>query len=174
MNVILVEFTGLYVSELRGLLSVQLQEELTLFDNPTLLNHLHTSEATLNRMIDFWQHEKNIQVWLAKVGPHVIGFSAGQLKPDIYNNCDVITGEILAIYVEVNSRHKGVGTLLMTKAEQWMQQCGAHAANVSWLEGNSASQALYRTKGYTPVYATGRKIFEKQEGIGSVGSRLKG
>jgi len=164
LSVALVEFTSLDVSALRGLLRVQLQEELALFERSQLLNHLHTSDATLNRMINYWQQEKNIRVWLAKEGQRVIGFSAGQLKADIYNNCDVITGELLAIYVEVDFRNNGVGNLLMTKAEQWMLQHGAHAANVSWLEGNSASQALYQKKGYTPVYVTGRKIFEAEDG----------
>ncbi|MFL0799523.1 MAG: GNAT family N-acetyltransferase [Agarilytica sp.] len=140
------------------LLRQQLEEEKTLFEQPSLLTHLHTSDETIQRLVDHWQVEPSVSVFVAVCNQSIWAFLAAQLKNDIYNNQDVISGEVLAVFVSPSQRKKGLGTALLSHAESWFKANKAYAVNVSWLKGNDPSSSLYKKFGFEPVYSTGRKI----------------
>ncbi len=146
------------LSEVQQLLRQQLEEELALFEKPRLLTHLHTSDETIQRLVDFWQTEPNLSVFVVINNGSVCAFLAGQLKNDIYNNQDVVSGEVLAVFVSKACRKQGLGTSLLNHAQSWFKAHDAYAVNVSWLQGNDPSSSLYRKFGFEPVYTTGRKI----------------
>ena len=153
-------FHNTHTSALHALLRAQLEEERALFYKPSLLTHDVTSDETITRLLDFWQENPAIAIFVAtdnSSSAKAYAFIAAQIKNDIYNNEDVLSGEILAVYVAENSRNCGVGQALLNRAEEWFTQNGVYAVNVSWLHGNAASQALYQRLGFEPVYATGRK-----------------
>lgn len=149
--------------QLSILLRQQLEEELALFEKPYLLTHFKTSDDTIARLAQFWESEANIEVFCVTADKQIEGFVAAQLKPDIYNDQDVISGEILAIYVAKNHRGKGLGSALLKQAEKWFSHHSAYSINVSWLNGNRASQKLYENFGFAPVYTTGRKILNETD-----------
>ncbi len=146
------------LSEVQQLLRQQLEEELALFEKPSLLTHLHTSDETIQRLVNFWQNEPNLSVFVVTCNGSVCAFLAGQLKNDIYNNQDVVSGEVLAVFVSKACRNKGLGTSLLNHAQSWFKEREAYAVNVSWLQGNDPSSSLYQKFGFEPVYTTGRKI----------------
>lgn len=143
---------------LHPLLRQQLEEELSLFQRPSLLTHLHTSDQTIQRLIDFWCGESSVHILVAMQNEIILGFIAAQLKNDIYNNQDVLSGEVLALYVSQDHRQQGLGTKMLEQAELWFKQSGAYAVNVSWLLGNDPSRSLYQKFGFEAVYCTGRKL----------------
>ncbi len=146
------------LTEVQQLLRQQLEEELALFEKPNLLTHLHTSDDTIKRLVSHWEAEPNVSVFVVTTIGRVCAFLSGQLKNDIYNNRDVVSGEVLAVFVAKAYRKQGYGTALLGQAQSWFKTRGAHAVNVSWLNGNDPSSALYRKFGFEPVYTTGRKI----------------
>ncbi|MFL0802675.1 MAG: GNAT family N-acetyltransferase [Agarilytica sp.] len=150
------------LTEVQQLLRQQLEEELALFEKPSLLTHLHTSDETIQRLVDYWQAEPNVSVFVVTRNHHVCAFLAGQLKNDIYNNQDVVSGEVLAVFVAKAYRNQGLGTSLLDHAQSWFKAHDAYSVNVSWLKGNDPSGSLYRKFGFEPVYTTGRKILGAQ------------
>ncbi len=160
-QIIISQLSSLHAKAVHHLLRQQLEEELVLFQRPTLLTHLKTSDETIQRLIDFWCNESSVSVFVAVKGEHVLGFISAQIKNDIYNNQDVLSGEILALYVAKEQRHKGLGTEMLTCAESWLLEQGVYAINVSWLMGNDPSRGLYKKFGFEPVYSTGRKLTVK-------------
>lgn len=153
--------SALHHKSVHHLLRQQLEEELVLFQRPTLLTHLQTSDETIQRLIDFWCNKSSVKVLIAMTGDRVQGFISAQIKNDIYNNQDVLSGEVLALYVAKEQRNKGLGTQLLTDAESWLLEQGVYAINVSWLVGNDPSSGLYKKFGFEPVYTTGRKMMVK-------------
>ncbi|MFL0809206.1 MAG: GNAT family N-acetyltransferase [Agarilytica sp.] len=147
------------IEQLRTLLRNQLNEELELFSMPSLLNHLHTSDATIDRLIAHWQQADSIRTWLALDENKIyLGFVCAQLKPDLFNDKDVVTGEVVAVYVSETYRKLGIASRLFKSAENWMQTQNAHALNVSWLKGNQASESLYKKFGVEEIMRSGRKL----------------
>ncbi len=156
-ELIITPLRACHTPALHTLLRAQLEEERALFYKPSLLTHEHTSDDTIRRVIAFWQEHSAIAVFVAENDIGAYGFIAAQIKNDIYNNQDVLSGEILAVYVSEQQRKRGVGRGLIAHAETWFRQNAVHAVNVSWLEGNDASQALYASFGFEPVHRTARK-----------------
>lgn len=158
---IITPLSALHYKAVHRLLRQQLEEELVLFQRPTLLTHLQTSDETIQRLIDFWCEESTVKVLVALEGESVQGFISAQIKNDLYNNQDVLSGEILALYVAKEQRNKGLGTEMLKRAESWLLEQDVYAINVSWLMGNDPSCALYKKFGFEAVYSTGRKLTVK-------------
>ncbi len=150
-------------NNLATLLRQQLEEELALFDRPLLLTHYQTSDETIDRLIRFWETEPHIQVFCAVIDGKVKGFISVETKPDFYNNRDVISGEVVAVYVAKEYRGRGVGTKLLQYSQEWFTFQNVHSINVSWLIGNEASGNMYKKFGFSPVYCTGRKLLNSDD-----------
>lgn len=145
-------------AELIDLLSHQSREEVQMFAAPHLLNHQEAEEAIVLQLIEHWLETQSICIIGAFEQQQLVGFISAQIRPDIFNSAPILAGEILAVYVRQEVRKQGLGRLLITNVHQWFAENRVAIANVSWLLGNAASQRLYESFGYAPMYVTGRKL----------------
>lgn len=143
---------------MRALLRSQLEEELALFYKPSLLNHFQTSDETIDQLVHFWINNPNCEFWIAVEQGRYAGFLCAQVRADIFNDKDIVSGEIVAVFVEPDWRKRGLATKLLNLSEAWMVSQNAKVLNVSWLKGNHASESLYKGFGVEDLMSSGRKL----------------
>ena len=62
-------------------------------------------------------------------------------------------GRIEAVAVLPDFRSRGIGTVLLRAAEQWLSEQGCEVVRLNVFTSNTAARALHSRRGYTPVVA---------------------
>ncbi|MDK2973759.1 MAG: [ribosomal protein S18]-alanine N-acetyltransferase [Methanofollis sp.] len=105
------------------------------------------NEEIFQQALDYWADS----FFVAIVDGRVAGFIVGGLE----NTGEAIYGHICNFAVGKAFRKRGIGMLLVRRAEQ---QFAIHLAEGVQLEvrvSNTPAQAFYRKKGYEPVFTVG-------------------
>lgn len=86
------------------------------------------------------------RAYIAEEDGRPIGYIALAIKTFDYRKSKYI--EVENIGVEPNSQSKGVGTLLMQKADEWAKEIGARGLYVSAYHNNRQAIEFYRKCGF--------------------------
>lgn len=114
-----------------------------------LYRQFYQQEANLDGAIEYiktrLENEESI-IFVVQDGQEYVGFT--QLYPT-YSSVSMIKAWVLNdLYVEKNARGKGVGEMLLHKAEAFAKETGAKSLSLSTAPDNVTAQRLYEKNGY--------------------------
>ena len=82
----------------------------------------------------------------------VFGYlDCGPVHPDDATPGSVAAGEVYELYVDPSAQGRGGGSLLLSRAEDWMAEVGFERQELSVLALNTAAQAFYCRRGWGPT-----------------------
>ena len=117
-----------------------------------LLDGLSVENRTARWTRDLSNPMPRTTVLVAEVNGHVQGFIG--LGPCSDDDADATTGELYTLYVKPESMGKGIGSALLSAAQQRLEILGFSEATLCVLEGNSPSRAFYAHRGWRDDGAT--------------------
>lgn len=87
---------------------------------------------------------RNSQSWVAEAGEEIVGFVVAERQP---RNL----GHIITLDVVERQRRSGVGTALMSVAEDWAKRQDLRWVYLETAEDNRPAQRFYAARGYVQV-----------------------
>lgn len=113
-----------------------------------------------SKRAEMWQRiiaEQKFQLLVAEHDDRIVGFvNFGSARdPDVVPG---LTGEILAIYVDPNRWHKGIGRGLLEAALSELKSAGCNEATLWVLDSNSRARVFYERAGFSVDGATKSEI----------------
>jgi ribosomal protein S18 acetylase RimI-like enzyme len=84
---------------------------------------------------------------LARLDGDVVGFVMFTIERGRYEQ-DGTTGVVENLYVAPDARRRGVGSALLTNAEERLDDAGATVISIEAMAGNDAARAFYASHGY--------------------------
>ncbi|MCL6487638.1 MAG: arsinothricin resistance N-acetyltransferase ArsN1 [Alicyclobacillus mali] len=120
--------------------------------NQGIEDRIATLEQDLKDMayMESWfsQHDSRYPVFVANVGPNVVGWA--DLHPYSHRCAYASVGE-LSVYVKRSWRGKGVGQALLRQLESHAMEHGFHKLVLATFPFHQAGQGLYRKMGFREV-----------------------
>jgi GNAT superfamily N-acetyltransferase len=107
-----------------------------------------------------WQRviaEQKFQLLVAEEGGKIVGFVDFGPSRDA-DAGSAFTGEILAIYVDPNRWHEGIGQGLLETALSGLKSAGFSEATIWVLDSNARARVFYERAGFSFDGATKREI----------------
>jgi GNAT superfamily N-acetyltransferase len=92
--------------------------------------------------------------FVADDGGRIVGYVAGSVKKEIDKPDTIRRSELENIYVEEESRSKGVGKLLTQELIEWCKANGAKSILVSAYYHNKDAISFYENAGFRPYSTT--------------------
>jgi ribosomal protein S18 acetylase RimI-like enzyme len=86
---------------------------------------------------------------VARTDSRVVGFAMVHVETGLYDQ-DTTRGIIDNLYVRPAARQEGVGTTLLSVAEEHLAEAGAAVVTLSVLTANTGAQRFYERAGYEP------------------------
>ncbi len=155
-----IKYSEKYAEDVKDLL-VQLQEYIAEIDDWEL--NIMTPEYREEYFKHTLENCKNGAILLARDGDKTVGMICGSMV--IYNDFDHTCyacpplGDIHELVIDKTCRHKGVGSLLLSKMEEYFKKQGCEYCNIGVFEPNTAAKNLYFKKGYiTRVRTLAKKL----------------
>lgn len=126
-----------------------------LADLITELGSSTSAEDMSQRMAAIKQRD-DFATFVAEEGGEVVGMVGVCLRPGYVR--DVPSGHVIALVVAERARRRGVGVLLMARAEAWLAKNGAGLAFLVSAYHRSEAHAFYDRLGYED---TGRRFTKR-------------
>ena len=124
----------------------QLEEVSELFDQYRVFYNQPTDLEAAIKFLQERLQQHDSTIFIARDNSIAIGFT--QLYPSFSSVSMKRIWILNDLFVDENSRHKGVAKLLMNTAEEFARSTGAVRIALSTQISNSIAQDLYKSRGY--------------------------
>ncbi len=92
--------------------------------------------------------------FVAEQDGRIVGYVAGSVKKEIDKPDTILRSELENIYIEDDSRNKGIGKLLTQELIEWCKANGAENIIVSAYYHNKDAISFYENSGFKPYTIT--------------------
>ncbi len=153
MNVEIAEFTDAHAEAAKDLL-VELQTHLSELDGRGVIVLKHNFRDDYFRFVSAETEKQHGKIFIASVRDRAVGIVVCKIfqgggEEEITTSCPKV-GFVSDLSVTAGERGKGIGKLLLTRAERYFQESGCEYTQLEVFAPNTGAAEFYQRAGYEP------------------------